>query len=262
MSSDKKNLKGFLRESLEPLAVPKEQVLVLHVRLKGLVNPGFEERLGNDKYRELSIAVVEEIEDLFSPKSILVPSFTYSFTKTGIYDRTSTPSEVGRFGEEVREVFSPAFRTMNPVFSLVDCSGCLSGREQDETTAFGEDSIWSRLSYSGYVCVNINLPELVSTHLHYLEAKKKVSYRYAKKFHGRVSDNGYSWRSVDYEYYVRDLDYDTKWRRGKIARDMEAAGILFQTYDSGFPLRWFFSRNADEVVGQWIEEDSKYLVKD
>ena len=41
----------------------------------------------------LSLDLITTLKELDSPLGILVKTFTYSFTKTGIYARTNTPSE-------------------------------------------------------------------------------------------------------------------------------------------------------------------------
>jgi hypothetical protein len=106
---------------------------------------------------DVHLAVEKFLDELYSPLGILVPAFTYSFTKTGIYDRANTPSEVGRFGEEIRLAFPPAQRTMNPVFSVIDCHSILKSDELSEDTAFGRHSLWNHLNEIGHICVNVNL---------------------------------------------------------------------------------------------------------
>jgi aminoglycoside N3'-acetyltransferase len=119
---------------------------------------------------------------------ILVPAITYSFNKTGIYDRTNTPSEVGRFGQEIRLAFAPAQRTMNPVFSVIDCKQVTNNVEICQDTAFSRYSLWEDLNIIGHICLNIKLQvPPISTHLHFLQARHQVPCRYPKTFKGRVS---------------------------------------------------------------------------
>jgi len=42
----------------------------------------------------------------------------------------------------------------------------------------------------------------------------------------RVSTDGYVWTNVSYDYYVRDLDHDTLWRREKIAAFLKSHDVL------------------------------------
>lgn len=256
------------RESLAgllgPLALPQGSILVLHVRLKGLLqaSSGSNQNSISIDYRKLSTDLMAVLNDLYQPQGILVPTFTYSFTKTGIYDRTSTPGEVGRFGEEIRLSYPARARTMNPVFNFIDCDDILKSRERCEYTAFGRDSVWRHLMDSGHICLNINVPELFGTYLHYLEAHQAVPYRYPKLFPGRVSADGHSWKAVNYEYYVRDMDRDTRWHRDKIATFLNAHGVLHDFGTVQAPLRWFHSTNMDEVLGRALRHDPEFLISD
>lgn len=114
--------RSLLLQKLGALARPPHRVLVVHFRLKYLAKPA--EVTSADRvpgHTSLSLDLITTTKDLYPPLAYPGPSFTYSFTKTGIYDRTNTPSEVGRFGEEIRLAFAPAQRTMNPAFSVIDC---------------------------------------------------------------------------------------------------------------------------------------------
>lgn len=254
-----------LADLLKPLGLPQGSILVLHVRLKGLLESNREitQSFKSIDYRKLSTDLLAVLNDLYKPQGILVPTFTYSFTKTGIYDRTSTPGEVGRFGEEIRQSFPAKTRTLNPVFSLVDCDHILDGLLISEASAFGPDSLWQRLGEIGHTCVNLNLPQpIITTYLHYLEAQHAVPYRYPKMFTGRISADGHGWHDVNYEYYVRDLDRDTRWRREKIAAFLKAHGVLQDSGTGQVPLRWFHSSGMDEVLGRALRQDPEFLISD
>ena len=152
------NCRSLLLQKLQGLELPQDPLVVAHVRLKDLVHPA---ELGDADqgidYAALSLELIAALDELYSPLGILVPAFTYSFTKTGIYDRAHTPSEVGRFGEEIRLAFPPAQRTMNPVFSVIDCHSILKSDELSEDTAFGRHSLWNHLNEIGHICLNVNL---------------------------------------------------------------------------------------------------------
>jgi aminoglycoside N3'-acetyltransferase len=256
--------RSLLVRKLGALELPPRRILVIHVRLKDLVNPA--EIACTDKapdYTALSLDLITTLKELYSPLGILVPTFTYSFTKTGIYDRTNTPSEVGRFGEEIRLAFAPAQRTINPVFSVIDCHSIMNNDEISEDTAFGRHSLWENLNTIGHICLNINLQvPLISTHLHFLEAHHQVPYRYPKTFHGRVSTDGSDWTDVSYEYYMRDLDRDTRWRRDKIAAFLKSHNVLHDNSYGDILLRWFDSTQMSPVIGAALRNDLEFLISD
>ena len=258
------NCRSLLLQKLQGLKLPQDPLVVAHVRLKDLVHPA---ELGDADqgidYAALSLELIAALDELYSPLGILVPAFTYSFTKTGIYDRAHTPSEVGRFGEEIRLAFPPAQRTMNPVFSVIDCHSILKSDELSEDTAFGRHSLWNHLNEIGHICVNVNLQvPLISTHLHFLEARQQVPYRYPKTFQGRVSTDGSDWTEMSYEYYVRDLDRDTRWRRGKIASFLKSHDVLHDHSRGDILLRWFDSIQMAPVLEAALRKDPEFFVSD
>ena len=87
------NCRSLLLQKLQGLELPRDRLVVVHVRLKDLVHPA---ELGDADqgidYAALSLELIAALDELYSPLGILVPAFTYSFTKTGIYDRANTPS--------------------------------------------------------------------------------------------------------------------------------------------------------------------------
>lgn len=251
-----------LTELFEQLQLPAGRIVLLHVRLKGLL-----EAAGGSykaiEYGDLSADLIEVFRELYVPSGILVPTFSYSFTQTAIYDRTRTPGEVGRFGEEIRKAYPHSFRSMNPVFSVIDCDSLFDKNGLDEGSAFGVDSLWERLDKRGHISVNVNLQEpIVSTYLHFLEYAEQVPYRYEKMFAGRVSEDGLHWNDVFYEYHVRDLETDTTWRREKIAKFLIAEGVFHDVKQQGVTLRWFDSLILGPLVKSALQSDPYFFIKD
>ena len=194
---------------------------------------------------------------------ILVPTFTYSFTKTGIYLRTNTPSEVGRFGEETRLAFDTAQRTMNPVFSVIDCHLVMNSNEISQGTAFARHSLWEDLNNIGHICLYIKLQvPPISTHLHFIEARHQVPCRSPKTFQGRVSTDGPEWTNESYEYYVRDLERDTRWRRDKIAAYLKSHAVLHDNFYGDILMRWFDSAQMTPVIGAALRYDPEFFISD
>lgn len=59
--------------------------------------------------------------EIIRPSEIYVPTFSYSFTKTNFFDIKTTPSDTGRFSEEIRLIFQKKrYRTFDPVFSFIE----------------------------------------------------------------------------------------------------------------------------------------------
>jgi len=244
----------MIKDIIKSLKLPKNEILFLHVRLRGLGS--------NEKYSLLSKNIINYLEDFYTPQTILVPTFTYSFTKTGLYDRVNTVSEVGRFGEEIRLAYPIENRTMNPVFNVLDSANYLGSIRFNDFSAFGKGSMLDYLAKKNYIIININLPEIINTHLHYLEYINRVDYRFEKNFNGKISKNGIDFKDIKYNYYVRNLDMDTKWRRSKIERYLLENKCLNLLNYNNMKFSWIFSNSMDNSINKILEYNKRYLITD
>jgi aminoglycoside 3-N-acetyltransferase len=241
-------IKDFLKE----LDIPQNEILFLHVRLKGISN--------ELTYQDLSNQIIKILQELYNPITILVPTFTYSYTKTASFDRANSPSEVGRFSEEVRRIFDPQHRTTNPVFNVIDTNNYFKKYELKEETAFGEDSLMQILHDLGHVVININVNEFISTYLHFLEYHYNVPYRYTKHFPGEVIFSQKEKKPVDYQYFVRDLDKHTVWDRKKIKETLYKEGALKFINRNRLEIMWIHSKDMKKILGKKLETDKEFLL--
>jgi aminoglycoside 3-N-acetyltransferase len=244
----------MIKQLIKTLSLPKNEILYLHVQLKGLSS--------KLSYSELTKRMIYFLEEFYCPKTILVPTFTYSFTKTGIYDLKNTPSEVGRFSEEVRKLYDYENRSLNPVFSVIDTNMYMKKYLINENTAFGKNSLFDLLYKEKHVIVNINLNEIILAFLHYIEEFKKVDYRFNKKFSGRILCQNDKELKVEYNYYVRNYDMDTRWRRSKVESFLISTGSLFFKEFNNVKLRWMYSDNLFQDIEKKLEENQRYLIID
>ena len=241
-------LENFIKE----IDLPKNQILFLHVRLKGLAD--------DVPYDTLSKKIMGLFEDLYSPKTILVPTFTYTYTKSGIYNKMESPSEVGRFSEEIRKVYGSEYRTNNPVFNVIDTKKYFAKYNLKEETAFGNDSLMHLLHDKGHIVINLNVEKFISTYLHFLEYHHNVPYRYIKSFPGEVIISPKNTKQVDYKYHVRDLDADTSWDRDMIKKKLADENGL-RVYNSGdIELSWIDSKNMESILGKELINDKRFLL--
>ena len=189
---------------IKSLNLPQNEILFLHVRLKGL---------GELPYDELSKQIIGYLEEFYKPKTIFIPTYTYKFTKSLQFNKDLSVSEVGRFGEEIRAIYGSNHRTSNPVFSVIDTNKAFVDKiPEDRNSAFAFGSLFYKLALEGYIMINLNLEELRPAHLHYMEWYKDVPYRYSKIFEGEIF-NGETIK-VNYDYFVRYLDQNAVWDRG------------------------------------------------
>ena len=88
--------------------------IVLYVRLKNLFSD-------NVNYKVQTENLLNIVREFLQPSEIYITTFSYSFTKSKFFDISSTPSEVGRFSEEIKQSFNnKKYRTHDPVFSVIE----------------------------------------------------------------------------------------------------------------------------------------------
>lgn len=163
----------------------------------------------SDVPSELKLAVFfQEIMDyLGSDGTLIVPTFSYSFTRFEVFDVANSASRVGLFSEIFRQKFSFA-RTRHPIFSVVAV-----GRHQNLfmsssiSDCFGEGTVFHTLHKLNAKLMNLGC-DLMLTFTHYIEQKFEVSYRYFKIFSGNIIDGEQSIHDVECRYYVGDLNID------------------------------------------------------
>lgn len=146
------------------------------------------------------------LDEVLGPDgTLVVPTFTYSFTKGEIYSIADTPSTVGVLSEHFRKLVGVK-RSHDPIFSIA-----ARGRHAKQfaetgiADCFGPQSAFGLLEAHNawLVCLGCSLDRI--TFVHYVEQKAKVNYRYFKSFSGVIEDNGKR-TSAEISYYVRDLD--------------------------------------------------------
>lgn len=251
------NFETFFRNLIEDANIPKNEILYIHARLKNI-----SDHFPECSYEELTKVTLNTITDVCQPKTILIPTYTYSFTKTGVYDVIKTPSEVGRLSEETRSIYSPSKKTLNPVFNHIDTAGFFENITLDETTAFGPGSLFEKLHTNGHIIVNLDVPKLIGTYLHYLEYAEKVPYRFDKIFKGTLIDMNRNSTQINYSYYVRKLEIDTQWRRDKIHDFIDKHHLANRIGIGGVNLQWIPSKSMDQAFLDKLIVDPCYLITD
>jgi len=244
---------------LSEIDIPKNRILFIHARLKGLKE---KTKVLDDSYEAVSKLLLDAFTKEFHPKTILVPTFTYSFTDSGIYHRVFSKSEVGRFSEEVRRKFS-RYRTPDPVFNVVDTSDHLVKKDAiDYTNAFGSGTLYDYLDEENAMIINFDLPKpIISTQLHHIEKINDVPYRFDKTFEGIVYNDEGDYHEITYDYFVRDLDIDPKWDREKIRRKLIDDGALQVTEKNGIEVTCVSAQEKREIISEEIKKDPEFLIQ-
>jgi aminoglycoside 3-N-acetyltransferase len=168
--------------------------------------------------------LIEAIEAAIGGGTLVMPAFSYSFTKGEPFDLCNTPSAVGMVSERFRK--QPAVhRTADPIFSFA-----VRGPRAQELCAipvnecFGAESVFGALHRLNAHIVDLGCSmSRGGTFVHYVETAHGVDYRYKKVFSGTlISSNGRT-SECSVAYSVRDLtrrsDADLRRLQKRLADD-------------------------------------------
>jgi aminoglycoside 3-N-acetyltransferase len=190
--------------------------------------------------------------------TVLIPTFSYSFCKTGIYNKSNTKSDVGIFSEFYRNKKS-GLRSDHPIFSFV-CSGKYSKffNNNNSNSATGAGSIFEKL-------LNVNGKILLfgvgihsCTFLHFVEQSKKVPYRYSKYF--KKKNLKYNKK---YEFYVRNTEkfnfYDPN-LYSKMEDELEKSKILNKIKKNKLIIKSTLTKDLYNFVSEKLNKNLHYII--
>jgi aminoglycoside 3-N-acetyltransferase len=171
--------------------------------------------VGLPKEKRLEVLFDEITRYLGPGGTLVVPAFSYSFTKDETFDVLSSPSTVGAFSEQFR-LIHPNNRSKHPIFSVTAI-----GRYENEfinscvTDCFGEHTCFQLLHKLNGKLMNLGC-DLMLTYTHYCEQVFGVSYRYFKNFRGFIVDSGNKY-PLTTRYFVgeRGISYSLNLERLK-----------------------------------------------
>jgi len=191
--------------------------------------------------------------------TILVPTYTLSFCKTGYFHSQYSPSETGILGQWCLDDFGFK-RTHHPIYSWA-IKGPLAEDIQscNQDTCFGEQSVFEYLYNKDAKYILLGCKHL--SQIHYCEEVAKVPYRFYKYFEGitNFKDTYESKNRLSMvNMFVRDLKID--------------ADLAFKYFDLMMPLiksTSFYGTNLYELSSKQItnflinglKQDPYYLVE-
>jgi aminoglycoside 3-N-acetyltransferase len=166
--------------------------------------PAITPAMPNEHRLDLLIDAIESA--VGSDGTLVMPAFSYSFTKGEPFDICNTPSAVGMVTERFRK--RPTVRrTSDPIFSFA----CKGPRAQELCAipikeCFGAESPFAVLHRLNADIIDLGCSlSRGGTFVHYVETAHGVDYRYEKVFSGKViSPNGET-GECSVVYNVRDL---------------------------------------------------------
>jgi aminoglycoside 3-N-acetyltransferase len=172
----------------------------------------------DDSNRRLDLLIGAIEKAIGRDGTLIIPTFTYSFTKGEAFDLCLTPSAVGMVSERFR--MRPAVRrTPDPIFSLA----CKGPRAEELCAIPIEECFGPNSAFAALHRMNAHIVDLGcslsrgGTFVHYVETMHGVDYRYKKSFSGKMIASDGQTAECSVIYNVRDL----KRRSGGDLRGLE-----------------------------------------
>ncbi len=178
--------------------------------------------LPNERRLDLLIEAIEAA--IGGDGTLVMPAFSYSFTKGEPFDMCNTPSAAGMLTERFR-TRPEVRRTADPIFSFA-CRGPLAPElcAIPIKECFGAESVFAALHRRNAHIVDLGCSmSRGGTFVHYVETAHGVDYRYNKVFSGRVISPDGQTAECSVVYNVRDLtrrsDADLRRLENRLAKD-------------------------------------------
>lgn len=229
--------------------IPKNENLFFHCKLRNLPEKN---------YKILTLRILDQLFRL-DPKSIMIPTYTYSFTKNNYYNISQSKSEVGRFSEEIRLIVDPKLRSFDPIFSHMDLTKSKYLHHRPINQSFGKNSIFETWKAINGIVVNYNLENFISTQFHFAEYKYGVSYRKNRIFKGFIL-KGNKKIKVQYNFFCKDNLNKITFNRKKIEKDLAKEKILYKKKIKSIKLYYFYAGEFHDFILYKLKKDEKYLI--
>lgn len=189
-------------------------------------------------------------------ESTLIPGFTDYFKTSGVYHVEYSKPKHGTFGELFLE--DADYRTRDAIKSfLVRGPYRFDGCEHHHS--YHPDGCFAKLVEDDVLVMNIGVPWITCSHLHYLEHVHDVDYLTEATYEGVMYTNETEHSSISQTCSVYRSKFFS-WNKPKIQRKLVQEGVA-HTYDLGGLWVSFFSlRDTMDVIGAELERNQYYLV--
>ncbi len=155
------------------------------------------------KKKELLELLLEVITEL-KVDTIIFPTYTFSFCNGVSYDLKNSKTQMGVLNDFVRQR-PEVQRSIDPLMSNV-----LIGKDKSFVTdigkcSIGENSTFDLLHKTQQKVKFLFLGPKIGdcfTHMHYMEERENVPYRYKRNFEGEINDGQKTYQD-SYELFVR-----------------------------------------------------------
>jgi FkbH-like protein len=156
--------------------------------------------------------------------TVVFPSFTFGFAKTGEFDKYKDSSETGPLASWILETMPEANRTNHPIYSFV-----IIGQLADTlTNSFGSTTFSDDSPFGIFEKTNARMLILGSgwnscTQIHRYEEQLRVPYRFYKTFNGKTRLSNGSKSEIQVKMFVRNLELNPMLDMTLIAEALESS---------------------------------------
>ena len=202
--------------------------------------------------REDMLAALMRLVD--GGRTLALPAFTFSFTKTGWFHYQQAASETGVLADWLLGV-EPSARTPHPVYSFA-VAGPLrevcAGRRT--LGAFGPGTMFELFEREDARIVMLGSPWRLCTQVHRYEELAEVRYRHRKDFAG-IADFGEGQRPVAARLFVRDVALGSTLTYRPVFERLRAEGCIAGTSVGRGPVEAIDTREVARVCLDMLAKD-------
>lgn len=225
-------------------------------------------RLSNKKN-----AMLESLNTLFhlieeKGGNILVPSYSYTYTKQQLFSLRNTLSDLGRVSDFLRAA-NPEKRTTDANFSYLCFGKNFSQKyfEARDWNTFGDSSLIADIFNQDGFLMSAGDKLHYSTEIHFLEKMLNVSYRFDKDFSGKIELLDGAVKDQTVKYFCRDVEFSNKYNSivsfERLFSDMKLAGLIQDfVIDDGIEINCVRFQIVYGFIKDKLKRDPFYLMKD
>lgn len=217
--------------------------------------------------------IFETLNSLFhsvkdSGGNLLIPSYSYSYTKNEVYSVKDSESSLGQMSDYLRKN-NPELRTSDAIFSYLAFSNLVSKSFFSPVNyeSFGPSSLIAEVFNSNGYLISVGNRLHYSTEIHLLEKLLNVEYRLNKNFPGKILTLENEIHDQVITYFCRDLDFANKYNAivsfERLFKDMTDDGLVEEyVIEDMIEISTVRFQAVFSYLKEKMLKDSFYLMKD
>ena len=247
-----------LAEALGRLGVRRDGALFVHSRLAN------QSRVEGETPAAKMDTLIAGLQRAVADGTLILPTFTYSFTSGRDFDIARSRSAVGMLSEHFRRR-RDVRRTADPMFSCAIWGRVPRDREAPlfapgPKECFGPDSAFGLLHDEGGSLLFLDVGIEACTFIHFVERRAGVGYRYDKRLTGRVIA-GETTIETHADFFARDLERGVETDLSALGAALERSGALRAAdLPGGLRLQVVAARELEAEAVRGLEQRADFLL--